>query len=422
MTKFVQQFDAEPQFWQFLGGMRSSDLLIELIQNDLDANASRTSVAFHPDRLVCQGDGEPVDGAGWKRLGYVMGAGDQVESKHSRIGVKNHGLKACFRIGDEIILRSNGRRMVQTLYKDGLQQAPSPGTFENPVPDEEAPLVGCSVEVPYRTTELVVSKGEHFGLSPADDTFIRHLFRDACEHLPERLLGIVRPGTRDRYTLCLKHHELGTIELHWRAKRGRTINGKGRRQFMLFSRECTVSSRISDLPSVTIREQACTFKTVASLSGVSQEIPQFFEPDGKSFLAEIAWLTDKGGRPKAVRGARRYPIGYETTSESALTGVGVYFSGPYSSDAGRHGTSQSGSLNGCIDNACKDALVEIMAAYLLPRYGGRAMTLYMADPLSPDDGSLKDLVERTLVKRALPLGSTRRRASGRPRGSSVEST
>ena len=65
---------------------------------------------------------------GWERLSYVMGTGDQVESKQFRIGVKNHGLKACFSLGDDIVLRSNGLKMVQTLYMDGPNSHPSPGT------------------------------------------------------------------------------------------------------------------------------------------------------------------------------------------------------------------------------------------------------------------------------------------------------
>ena len=72
---FVQQFDSVPQFWQFIRGLRFDDLLVELIQNELDANASRTSITFTPDRLICQGDGEPVSEDGWLRLTYVMGAG-----------------------------------------------------------------------------------------------------------------------------------------------------------------------------------------------------------------------------------------------------------------------------------------------------------------------------------------------------------
>ena len=51
---YVQRFDSVPQFWQFLKGLRPDDLIVELIQNDLDANAKHTSISFEPDRLVCQ--------------------------------------------------------------------------------------------------------------------------------------------------------------------------------------------------------------------------------------------------------------------------------------------------------------------------------------------------------------------------------
>ena len=130
-TRFVQQFDSVPQFWQFIRGLRFEDLLVELIQNELDANASSTSISFMPDRLICQGDGDPVSEDGWRRLSFIAGAGDQVQAKRFRIGVKNHGLKACFRLGDEIILRSDGRKMIQTLYKDGYDSQPSPGTLQD---------------------------------------------------------------------------------------------------------------------------------------------------------------------------------------------------------------------------------------------------------------------------------------------------
>ena len=74
---YVQRFDDEPRFWQFLKGLRSDDLIVELIQNDLDAKASRTSITFTSDRLICQRDGEPVSGDGWCRLSYCDGRGCQ---------------------------------------------------------------------------------------------------------------------------------------------------------------------------------------------------------------------------------------------------------------------------------------------------------------------------------------------------------
>ena len=399
---FVQQFDSVPQFWQFVRGLRFDDLLVELIQNELDANASRTSITFTPDRLICQGDGEPVSEDGWLRLAYVMGAGDQVEKKQFSIGVKNHGLKACFQLGDEIILRSGCRRMVQTLYKDGYSSHPSPGTLPEPVLDSAAPHTGCSVEVPYRQQELIVTKGESLKLDIPDEELLETLFRNACEFLPSRLLGIVRPGIRERYTLCLSHYDLGAVEFHWRAKRGRKISGRGRRQFLVFSRESSTSSNVVGITSSTIHEQACTFR-LPFPTGKRTEIPNFFKRDKNSFLAEIAWLTDKSGKPKPTTGVRRYPIGYDATSEAALTGVGVHFSAPFISDVERHGVSQMDSLNGHIDNGCKDALVDIMSSHLLHRYGGKVMELFMADIGSPDNEMLDDLIRRTLDRRALPL-------------------
>ena len=411
-NRFVQQFDAEPQFWQFLKGLRSDDLIVELIQNDLDANASRTSITFTPDHLICHGNGETVSEDGWRRLSFVMGAGVQVESKQFRIGVKNHGLKACFWLGDEIIVRSDGLRMIQTLYKDGYENPASPGTLAKPVPDNEAPPTGCSIEVPYRKRELVVAKGEAITIGVPDGSTLEELFRNACELLPGRLLGVVRPGVRDQYTLRLSHHALGFVEIHWRAKRGRNINGRGRRQFTVFGRECNTSSKASRVLSSTIHEQACTFRLPFPV-GKRAEVPDFFARDGKSFMAEIAWLTDKRGTPRSTKGVRRYPIGYDATSESALSGVGVHFSGPYISDAERHGTSQMVSLNDYIDDACKGALVDIMASYLLHRHGGRAMELYMVDPSDPEFEPLNDLVERSLDRRALPLAHKAIRVSKR---------
>ena len=183
---------------------------------------------------------------------------------------------------------------------------------------------------------------------------------------------------------------------------------------MVFGKECTTTSNVPGVPSIAIHEQACTFR-LPFPTGKRPEIPDFFARDRKSLTAEIAWLTDKRGTPKSAKGVRRYPIGYDSKSQSALSGAGVHFSGPYLSDAERHGTSQMESLNDYIDDACKDALVDIMASYLLHRHGGRAMELYLADPVISQDEPLKDLVDRTLDRRVLPLADRVRASSRRKR-------
>ena len=400
-SNYIQKFDSVPQFWQFLKGLRTDDLIVELIQNDLDANAKHTSISFEPDRLACHGNGEPVEEEGWERLSYVMGAGDQVESKQFRIGVKNHGLKACFSLGDDIVLRSDGLRMVQTLYKDGPNSHPSPGTLPCPEVDESAPSAGCSVEVPYRTKKLNVSKGEPFEFDPAAEGYIDGLFLEACHGLPCRLMGVVCPGVRDQYTLSLNHHKLGRVELKWRAKRPKTVAGKGRAGFTLFSRECEVSSDVNTVRSETLYEQACTFRGPVP-KGINPEIPEFFQPEKRTFRREIAWVTDRHGRPAAVRGARRYPIGYSGTADSALSRLGVHLSGPYRSDGERHGVAGQDPLNAHIDDACRGALVDIMACYLIPRHGARVMELYVSQD-QPNDDSTLDILRRAIQRKAIPL-------------------
>ena len=412
-TNYVQRFDQVPHFWQFVRGLRTDDLIVELIQNDLDANARRTTISFELDRLVCQGDGQPVEVDGWERLSYVMGAGDQVESKQFRIGVKNHGLKACFSLGDDIVIRSDGLRTFQTLYMDGPNSHPSPGTLLCPEADESAPSVGCCVEVPYRTKKLKVSKGESLELEPTDEEYIDRLFLEACHTLPARMMGVVFPGVRDHYTLSLNHHKLGSVELKWRAKRPKKVAGKGRVKFTLFSRECDVSSDVSTVRSETLYEQACAFRS-STPKGINPEIPEFFQPDKRTFRAEIAWATDRHGRPATVTGVRRYPIGYSGTADSALSWLGVHFSGPYRSDGERHGRSEQDLLNDHIDEACREALVDIMACYLLPRHGATVMELYVAEP-RPSDESTLDMLGRAIKKKAIPLQPTSRSSGRRTR-------
>ena len=96
---FITRFDAEPEFWQFLSRLKFDDVIAELVQNELDAEAKHTRISFGADSLVCEGDGKPIDDEGWARLSYIRGAGNLTPRKRFRIGVKNHGLNglSCFR-------------------------------------------------------------------------------------------------------------------------------------------------------------------------------------------------------------------------------------------------------------------------------------------------------------------------------------
>ena len=302
--------------------------------------------------------------------------------------------------------------MVQTLYMDGPDQPPTPGTSPRPVPDTSAPAVGCSIEVAYRRKVLVVPKGEEFSLGPTEGAAVETLFLNACRSLPTRLLGVVRPGVRDQYSLRLDHHALGAVELQWRARRGRRLRSSTNRQLLLFSRECRTDSAVNCLPSATELEQACVFR-VPFPPGRSPEVPRFFLGDRRSFRCDIGWPITRSGNLTNGTGLRRYPIAYDAGSESGLTGLPVHFCGPYLSDAERHGVSQAESLNGQIDEACKDALVDVLASYLIHRHGGAAMQVFLPTSSESNDRLLSELIEKAIRRRSIPLSRETRRSRHR---------
>jgi len=154
-----------PDFWNFLLGLDKDDLIAELVQNDLDQQAGQTVIKFEQDCLVCEGDGNPVDKDGWRRLRKIRGAGENVLAKQGKIGVKNHGLKTAFTIGDEIQLLSDGRAITQTLYARGQGRPPYPGASPKPSPNPDAPINGCRVVIRYRVKDLEPREGEAIVLS-----------------------------------------------------------------------------------------------------------------------------------------------------------------------------------------------------------------------------------------------------------------
>jgi hypothetical protein len=394
---YITRFDSEPEFWQYLNGLTQEDLIAELIQNELDAEATHTRICFEADRFVCEGDGMPVDADGWIRLSFVRGAGKDAPRKRHRIGVKNHGLKTCFTLGDDIVIQSAGQRFEQTLYRDGDTNPPAPGTFREPIPDEMAPASGCRIIVRYRARPLVPTVGEGFTFSAPDETVIEAIFRKACADLPNRFLGVIRPSKRDRYTIELNHHTLGSATFEFRSTRAHKC-----RNAEWFTRTCKSHG---ELAPGTVREQALVFTAPVPV-GLVHEIPSFYEA-GSGFTAEIAWCINSKGSPISTVGHLRYPITYTGSSETARTGLGAHYSGPFVSDQERHGSSPA-AFNAHIVEACDAALARFLRDHIVPKHGPRALSLLL-DPINHDHRRLLGLTSRLLQERAIPLSIRKRR-------------
>lgn len=390
---FVSRTDTRPEFFNFISGLRSDDLIAELIQNEIDAGSMHTVIVFQKDRLVCSGNGHSVDENGWLRLSYLRGAGDEVPRKRGLIGVKNHGLKACFTIGDDIFIRSSGQYTRQTLYQNGQDEPPSPAAFEKPLPDSKAPFQGCVIEVPYRTRAFKSTVGEPVSLDLADSGRIETLFEQAINDISDRFIGTVRPDLRKSYTIEVKHHRLGTVRFDFAARKGKREAG-----ILWFIRTCKVRGDVKSLPSGQ-RERA-SLRSIARPKDISRDVSPFYE-DGRRLLVEVSWAEDPKGKPLSARGALRYPISYPDTGEASLSGFAAHYSAPFASDTERHGLAgQASAWNSELREACDDLLLDSLKQ-LLRRHGSRALVLL--DPEHAPINRLRPAVLALRERDALPV-------------------
>ena len=373
-VKFVTEADWIPIFWNFLLGLNRDDLIAELIQNDLDQNATRTVISFEQGRLVCEGNGKPVDPEGWRRLRKIQGAGDSVPAKRGRIGIKNHGLKTAFTIGDEIHISSDGQSMSQTLYARGRDRAPYPGASPEPRPDPQAPLKGCRVIIRYRDRSIEPREGEAIRFDAVGAQGINDLFKSACSSTPEQFVGIVSPGVIPRYEIILRHWHLGEARFVFSCGYPR----KAARGIEIFRRRCSVSGTASSL-SPNVQEEAA--RRLLPLNGqLKQRIADFYRSRNR-FFVEVSWPVDGRGKPRVGTGRFRYPIGYPEGLR-ARTGHGASFNGPFVSDTERHGLARNNETNKKLHEACETLLVDIIARYTIPRWGPEGL-----NPLVPSPGS-----------------------------------
>ena len=394
MNEFDTKFDGVPSFWGSLTSLNQYDLLAELIQNDIDQNATRTVISFKPEQLICEGNGQPVDANGWQRLLIIQGAGDQVEAKQGKIGVKNHGLKAAFTIGDEIRILSDGHYVIQTLYAKGKGAPPYPGTSQEPKPNPEAPTQGCRIEIEYRRKILDPREGEQITLSAIEDEAIDELFKSACRFIPEQFAGVVSPKGVSQYEISLHHHRLGDAHFVFSATRPKQIL----KDIQIFQRKCEIQGSFEDLPS-GFREEAA--HRLLPLKGrLEKRVPDFYRRKGH-FFVEVSWPIDGRSKPRQKGiGKFRYPIGYPEGLQEALTGHSVFFNAPIISDRERHGPAHNEESNAELRQHCEKLLVDVMAKWALPKWGPEAMNLLI--PTGNDATVVRRLLGALIKKRSIP--------------------
>jgi len=371
--QFVTEADWIPGFWNYLLDLDRDDLIAELVQNDLDQDATRTVISFERDHLICEGNGRPVEDDGWKRLRVIQGAGNNVPAKRGKIGVKNHGLKTAFTIGDEIRLLSAGRAITQTLYKHGRNKPPYPGASAAPTPDVLAPTQGCRIVVRYRNQPLEPPHGEANVQPGIDEGDIEALFLSACASAPEQFAGIVSPEVATQYQIILRHWRLGEAQFDFSCTRPRSIA----KRIQLFRRACTVSGTVANLPE-DLHEQAA--RRLVPLRGrLRERIADFYRRENR-FFVEVSWRVDGRGKPRIGTGRFRYPIGYPPDSHQARTGHSAYFNAPFASDNKRHGPARNEATNAELRAACEALLLDVLTIHAIPRWGPDGLNVLVPSP------------------------------------------
>ena len=394
--KLVTEVDETPIIWNFLLGLDRNDLIAELVQNDLDQDATRTVISFEQDRLVCEGNGKPVDPKGWQRLRKMQGAGDSVPAKRGKIGIKNHGLKTAFAIGDELRLSSAGRSIIQTLYADGRDEAPRPGASPAPQPDPQAPVEGCRIVIRYRNVNIQPPAGEAIVIQAVSKQETDTLFKSVCANIPEQFAGIVSPEVVSRYEITLRHWHLGEARFVFSCTRPQ----KAAKGIEIFRRRCAVSGDAQPLPD---DQRETAVRRLLPLKGqLKQRVADFYRHRNR-FFVEVSWPVDGRGKPSKGAGRFRYPIGYPKSSHEALTGHGAFFNAPFVSDTDRHGPAWNEATNKGLRGACEALLVDALARHAILRWGPDGLNPLVPSPESDnEDEAVRPLLAALVTRDALP--------------------
>lgn len=377
---------------QFLNDLSRVDLIIELVQNELDAGSRHTVIAFEEDALVCEGDGTPIDRPGWERLKYVLGAGGEVLAKVDGIGAKNHGLRSAFLIGDTITVQSAGHRIDLTARgHDTDSDRFFPAVWPR-IRDAAAPSRGTRITVPYRAKTIVVTSGEGFPLAPPSAEDLQHLFVEAVREAASRFIAASTPTKPWRYELTLQKYAEPTVSLVFLCA---PLTG---RRKGLFRRTC---HRVNPGQRAKLVEARLGAAFPIELAPDDRgKVPRVFRR-GKRILGEINWRVDRYENPIGATGALGYPISYST--DHVRSGNGFNISGPFISGRARHSISDD-ERNGDIIAAARLAFAELTARQLVPLFGVPTLNLLCSERW-PDAAAEDTLISDMLARGAFPVAA-----------------
>lgn len=394
---FCSIIDVAGTVGQFLLNTDNNDLIVELVQNELDAGSARTRLQVFEDRLICEGVGRPIEADGWNRLRFILAAGGDARPKLGGIGAKNHGLRVGFRLGDDIVVESGGLKTELTTRMDGPKGRFKPGAWDRAMPDPESPTAGTRVSIFFRRHRLIAggasSASDGLELPATDAANADRLLAEAAEAAAARFIGVTHPQRLSRYVLEFGFSDGRTIRFEFSCQVKRGPGGETR----MISRTVT-RSEDGGGERIVLAERAVRFP----LKRLSRQPPDswFFSGPAGGMEAEVSWQVGSSGRPTPVEGVFRYPISYQAGG-GAVTGLGLHISAPFTSDQARHGPAAGDIRNESMREQALHAAAEILARDVVPSFGPAALEL-----LRPPGGvtaAARGLLGILVEMRGLPI-------------------
>ncbi len=355
----MSKIDVAAVVGQFLSELSLQDLVVEMVQNDLDAGATRTVITFGDDALVCEGNGMGVDAKGWMRLSYVLGAGGEVEAKKNGIGSKNHGLRALFLMADDVWIQSNGFRVDMTAR--GRSKTPTdfyPASWAR-VADPASPTKGTRITAEYRKTRLRKPDGDGAFLEPLTKENLDAIWLSSSGEAAERFITASAPGKPWRYELVLERSGRESKTFVYECK----PSSDGFRN--TYVRTCSL--KVGKRPAERILRRQCSRFLIDAADLGSAKVPHLFKSAGRTY-GEVSWRLDRRGRPNATVGLLRYPIAFP--EESALSGFGFDISAPFIAGRARHALSED-PRNMALKEAARAAFASLAGRRLAKEHGPR---------------------------------------------------
>ena len=337
-----------------------ADVLRELVQNEYDAGGSELAIEFGADALVVRGNGEVIDGRGWRRLsvmlgtGHVAGEAGRVEAKVNGIGSKNFGLRSLFLFGDRVHVASGGRRTILDWTEGALEQPlPDPGTVGTR---------GVVITVPYRHVAAA-------SLQVFDEDYERQALKTIAAELAPTLIKLAQPGSGKNLRLVTVRSERLGQQLRWRqtARTDPAVPGLVKRTV----RVKRIGDSVDGAPTA-ISEIEHQVVLVPPSTLPRRDLPRYFRVSGGRIRLGLSFRVKRDRLDLDATGVLYYPLG----AGGSRTGFPFSVSAPFEMTEDRSNVvdPQNSTWNAwLLEEAARFAL-RLLPERLFETYGVDAFT------------------------------------------------